>query len=173
MIPTAQQCVRTAFNEVGYTCKGKNDKYALYIDRNYPNFYNGKKYGIADFCDIYFDYCILVNAKSAKDAEKVLCQPAKSCGAGVGWSYDYYKAKKRNTSVAHYGDQIFLTKNQKKSGLYHTGMVYKVTEKYVYFTAANEAGKNGLRETKKHKYLKTNKKIFAYGRPFYSNWRDL
>lgn len=171
MKPTAQQVVRTAYSEVGYTCPAnKHNKYAAYIDKNYPNFYNGKKQGV-DFCDIYVDYCVLVNAKSAKDAEYVLCQPAKSCGAGVKWSYDYYKAHKRNTSIPHYGDQIFLSKDGKKSGLYHTGMVYKVTEKYVYFSAANEsATKNGkkVRETKKHKYLRTNKKIFAYGRPRYA-----
>lgn len=167
MKPTAQQAVRTAYSEVGYTCpKNKHNKYAAYIDKNYPDFYNGKKQGV-DFCDIFVDYCILVNAKSAKDAEYVLCQPAKSCGAGVGWSYKYYKAKQRNTSIAHYGDQIFLSSNGKLDGLYHTGIVYKVNSKYVYFVAANERGTGGKRETKKHKYLKSNKKIFAYGRPRY------
>lgn len=173
MIPTSREVIRTAFSEVGYSCKGKNDKYALYIDKNFPTFYNGKKYGIANFCDIYCDYCVLVNAKSSKDAEKVLCQPSKSCGAGVKWSYKYYKQHKRNTSIPHYGDQIFLSKNGKQSGLYHTGLVYKVTSKYVYFTAANESAGDGKRHTKKHKYLRKNKKIFAYGRPFYSDWKDI
>lgn len=171
MKPTAKQCVTTALSEVGYSCVGKKDKYALFIDKNYPNFYNGKKYGVANFCDIYVDYCVIVNAKSDKDAEYVLCQPAKSCGAGVEWSWKYYKAKKRTSSTAHYGDQIFFSKNGKQSGLYHTGMVYKTDSKYVWFTAANEAAvKNGkkVRETKKHKYLKTNKKIYGYGRPRYA-----
>ena len=167
MKPTARETVRTAYSEVGYSCIGKNDKYALFIDKKYPNFYNGRKYGVADFCDIFVDYCVLYNAKSDKDAEYVLCQPAKSCGAGVEWSYKYYKAKKRNTSIPHYGDQIFLSKNGKVSGLYHTGIVYKVTDKYVYYVAANE-GAGKTRKTQKHKYLRSNKKIFAYGRPRYA-----
>ena len=171
MKPTASQVEKTALSEVGYTCPAnKHNKYAAYIDKNFPTFYNGKKQG-ADFCDIFVDYCVLINAKSAKDAEYVLCQPAKSCGAGVKWSWKYYKAKGRTSSTAHFGDQIFLTKNGKASGLYHTGTVYKTDAKFVWFVAANEgATKNGkkVRETKKHKYLKTNKKIYGYGRPRYA-----
>ena len=171
MKPTAKQVVTTALSEVGYTCPAnKHNKYAGFIDKNYPGFYNGKKQGV-DFCDIFVDYCVLVNAKSAKDAEYVLCQPAKSCGAGVKWSWKYYKAKKRTTKTPHYGDQIFLTKNKKESGLYHTGTVYKTDSKYVWFVAANESAKKGgkkVRKTNKHKYLKINIKIYGYGRPRYA-----
>ena len=171
MKPTARETVRLAYSQVGYTCgTNKVNKYAGWIDKHYPTFYNSRKQGV-DFCDIFCDFCVLYNAKSAKDAEYVLCQPAKSCGAGVEWSYKYYKAKHRNTSIAHYGDQIFFSKNGKASGLYHTGIVYKVDSKYVYYVAANEAAvKNGkkCRAVKKHKYLKTNKRIFAYGRPRYT-----
>jgi len=171
MKPTAKQVISTALSEVGYTCgTNKHNKYAAYIDKNFPAFYNGKKQGV-DFCDIFVDYCVLYNARKSKDAEYVLCQPARSCGAGVGWSWKYYKAKKRTSSTAHYGDQLFLTKNGKSTGLYHTGIVYKTDTKYVYFIAANEgAVKNGkkVRKTKKHKYLKSNKKIYGYGRPRYA-----
>lgn len=171
MKPTAAQCVKTANSEVGYTCgTNKRNKYAAYIDKNFPTFYNGKKNGV-DFCDIFVDFCVLYNAKSAKDAEFVLCQPAKSCGAGVKWSWKYYKAKNRTTKTPHVGDQIFLTKNKKESGLYHTGIVAKVNSKYVWFDAANEgATKNGkkVRETKRHKYLRSNVKIYGYGRPRYA-----
>ena len=177
MIPKAADCVRTMFNEVGYYCKGKNDKYALFFDKKMPNFYNYGKYGVSNFCDIFFDYCIAVNCGgSEKDAEKTLCQPAKSCGAGVEWSYKYYKAKKRNTSIGHYGDQIFFSKNGKQSGLYHTGGVYKVTKKCYYYVAANEGAiVNGkkVRMTKKHRINKNDKRIFAFGRPFYSDWKDI
>ena len=177
MIPKAADCVRTMFNEVGYYCTGKKDKYALFFDKKMPNFYNGDKYGVADFCDIFFDYCIAVNCGgSEKDAEKVLCQPAKSCGAGVEWSYKYYKAKKRNTSIGHYGDQIFLSKNGTIDGLYHTGGVYKVTAKCYYYVAANEGatvkGKK-VRMTKKHRINKNDKRIFAFGRPLYSDWKTI
>ena len=103
--------------------------------------------------------------KNAKDAEYILCQPAKSCGAGCKWSYEYYKSKHRNTSIPHYGDQIFL--NTKAGKCCHTGMVYKVDSKYVYYVAGNEGGGNG--EVQKHKLLKTSKNIYAYGRPRYTD----
>ena len=32
MIPKAADCVRTMYNEVGYSCVGKKDKYALFFD---------------------------------------------------------------------------------------------------------------------------------------------
>lgn len=172
MIPDSRSVVRKAYANVGYSCKGKYNSYAKWIDKNYPNFYNGKKYGVADWCDIFVDFCVLSVAKSDKDAEKVLCQPAKSAGAGVKWSYQYYKSKKRNTSIPHYGDQIFLSNSKTKFA--HTGIVYKVTAKCVYYIAGNEAGKKkGRRYVKKHKILRSNKKIYAYGRPFYSDWQTI
>lgn len=169
MIPSAKQSVTLAQSQVGYKCKGKKDKYAKEIDKNYPTFYNGKKYGCADWCAIFNDWTVLHIAKSAKDAEKVLCQPAKSAGAGVGWSYKYYKAKKRTTKTPHYGDEIFLKNSKGK--LSHTGKVYKVNSKYVWYTAGNETtvvkGKK-YQTVKKHKILRTNKKIYGYGRPKYA-----
>ena len=137
---------------------GKRNKYAKYIDSHFPTFYNGKKNG-ADWCDIFVDYCVLFKAQNAKDAEYVLCQPAKSCGAGVGWSWKYYKANKRTSKTPKYGYQIFL------NNLKHTGIVYNVDSKYVYYVAGNEGGGHG--EVKKHKLLKTSAKIYGYGRPRY------
>ena len=167
---TSREAVRTAFSQVGYKAeKGKKNKYAAWIDSHYPTFYNGKKNG-ADWCDVFVDFCVLWNTKNAKDAEHILCQPAKSCGAGCKYSYQYYKSKHRNTSIGHYGDQIFLNVKQ-KDGSYkkcaHTGIVYKVDNKYVYYVAGNEGGGNG--EVKKHKLLKTSKNIYAYGRPKYTD----
>ena len=162
---TSREAVRTAYSQVGYKAeKGKKNKYAKWIDSHYPTFYNGKKNG-ADWCDVFVDFCVLWNTKNAKDAEYILCQPSKSCGAGCKWSYQYYKSKHRNTSIPHYGDQIFL--NTKAGKCCHTGMVYKVDSKYVYYVAGNEGGGNG--EVKKHKLLKTSKNIYAYGRPKYTD----
>lgn len=169
MIPTASQSVKLAQSQVGYKCKGKKDKYAKEIDKNYPTFYNGKKYGCADWCDVFNDWTVLHLAKSAKDAEKVLCQPAKSAGAGVKYSYQYYKAKKRTTKTGKYGDQIFLKNSKGK--LSHTGKVYKVDTKYYYYTAGNETIiVKGVKyqAVRKHKISKTNKKIYGFGRPKYA-----
>ena len=160
MKPTAAVCVKLATSQIGYKAPGpgKRNKYAAWIDSHFPTFYNGKKNG-ADWCDVFVDYCVLKNANNAKDAEYVLCQPAKSCGAGVGWSWKYYKAKKRTSSVPKYGDQIFLNK------LKHTGIVIKVESKYVTYVAGNEGGGHG--QVKKHRILRSSKSIYGYGRPRY------
>ena len=164
MRPTDREVVRLAFSQVGYKAPGpgKKNKYAAWIDSHYPTFYNGKKNG-ADWCDVFVDFCVLYVARNAKDAEYVLCQPVRSCGAGCKWSYNYYKSKHRNNSIPHYGDQIFL--NTKSGKCCHTGIVYKVDDKYVYYVAGNEGGGHG--EVKKHKILKSSKSIYAFGRPRY------
>lgn len=163
--PRAREVVRLAFSQVGYKAPGpgKRNKYAAWIDIHYPTFYNGKKNG-ADWCDVFVDFCVLYMARNAKDAEYVLCQPSRSCGAGCKWSYNYYKAKHRNNSIPHYGDQIFL--NTKAGKCCHTGIVYKVDDKYVYYVAGNEGGGHG--EVKKHKIAKTSKSIYAFGVPRYA-----
>ena len=163
--PRAREVVRLAFSQVGYKAQGpgKRNKYAAWIDSHYPTFYNGKKNG-ADWCDVFVDFCVLYMARNAKDAEYVLCQPSRSCGAGCKWSYNYYKSKHRNNSIPHYGDQIFL--NTKAGKCCHTGIVYKVDEKYVYYVAGNEGGGHG--EVKKHKIAKTSKSIYAFGVPRYA-----
>lgn len=163
--PRAREVVRLAYSQVGYKAPGpgKRNKYAAWIDSHYPTFYNGKKNG-ADWCDVFVDFCVLYMARNAKDAEYVLCQPSRSCGAGCKWSYQYYKSKHRNNSIPHYGDQIFL--NTKAGKCCHTGIVYKVDEKYVYYVAGNEGGGHG--EVKKHKIAKTSKSIYAFGVPRYA-----
>lgn len=163
--PRAREVVRLAFSQVGYKAPGpgKRNKYAAWIDSHYPTFYNGKKNG-ADWCDVFVDFCVLYMARNAADAEYVLCQPSRSCGAGCKWSYQYYKSKHRNNSIPHYGDQIFL--NTKAGKCCHTGIVYKVDDKYVYYVAGNEGGGHG--EVKKHKIAKTSKSIYAFGVPRYA-----
>lgn len=161
MKPTVNQVIKLAQSQVGYKAPGpgKRNKYGVWIHSHFPTFYNGNKSN-CDWCDVFVDYCVLKIANNAKDAEYVLCQPARSCGAGVGWSWKYYKAKKRTTSTPKAGYQIFLNK------LKHTGIVYKVDSKYVYYIAGNEGGGHG--QVKKHKVLKTNKSIYGYGRPRYA-----
>ena len=160
---TSTQAVKTATSQVGYKQTGKSNKYGSWIHSHYPSFYNGNK-SYCDWCDVFVDYCVLYNTKNAKDAEYILCQPSRSCGAGVKWSYKYYKQHKRTSKTAKYGYQIFFTKDGKQSGLYHTGIVIKTDSKYVWYVAGNES-----KSVKKHKILRTNKKIYGYGRPRYTN----
>ena len=160
MRPTANACIKLARSQIGYKAPGpgKSNKYGVWINSHFPTFYNGNKSN-CDWCDVFFDYCILKIANNAKDAEYVTCQPARSCGAGVGWSWKYYNSKKRTSKAPHVGDQIFLNK------LKHTGMVIAVDTKYVTYVAGNEGGGHG--QVKKHKVLKTSKTIYGYGRPRY------
>ena len=167
MRPTARESVRLAYSQVGYKAPGpgKKNKYAKWFDTHMTKFFNGKKNGTTiDWCAIFVCFCVAYLAKTTTDACYVMCTPLKSCAAGVGWLWKYFKAKNRTTSVAHYGDIIFL--NSKKQKLAHVGIVYKVDTNYVYWTAGNEGGGHG--QVKKHKYAKTNSRIYGYGRPRYT-----
>ena len=167
MRPTSRETVRLAYSQVGYKAPGpgKKNKYAAWFDKNMSKFFNGKKNGVGiDWCAIFVCFCVAYLAKTTTDACFVLCTPLKSCAAGVGWLWKYFKAKKRTSSIPHYGDVIFL--NSKKQKLAHVGIIYKVTDKYIYWAAGNEGGGHGA--VKKHKYLRSNSKIYGYGRPRYT-----
>lgn len=161
-----------ARNEVGYLEKKSNkdldDKTANAGDKNYTKyardldningFYNGKKNGYS-WCDIFVDWCF-VKAFGVDRALELLCQPKKSCGAGVGYSCDYYKNNGQFFTKAQIGDQIFF-KNSKGVRT-HTGLVVGVDDKYVY-TIEGNAG-DGVREKK---YTHNSSSIYGYGRPNY------
>lgn len=167
MRPTARESVRLAYSQVGYKAPGpgKKNKYAKWFDNDMPQFFNYKKNGTTiDWCAIFACFCVAYLAKNVNDAIYVMCTPKKSAAASVKWLYTYFKQHQRNTSIAHYGDIIFL--KNKKTNFGHVGVVYKVTSKYVYFCAGNEGGGHGA--VKKHRYLLTNSRIFAYGRPRYT-----
>lgn len=160
----AKNVVATAIAEIGYqeTPKGSNkNKYATYIDKNYPNFYNGKKGGggVA-WCDIFVDYCVLVNSTDMNDALYVLCQPAKSAGAGCSFSYGYYKEKGRTGKEPQIGAQIFFGTGKKPT---HTGIVVDFNNDSVITVEGNTDD-----AVKKHTYKRTSSKIFGYGYPRYS-----
>lgn len=157
----AKRLVEYALSQVGYSesPKGSNkNKYAAEIDKNYPDFYNGKKNGVA-WCDVFVDYCFLHCFGETK-ALYMLCQPKKSCGAGCKFSAEYYKAKNRFGGTAEVGSQIFFTNG---NTINHTGIVYKVDSNKVYTVEGNTDD-----QVKTHSYSLTSKKIYGYGYPRYS-----
>ena len=159
-----KKVIEIAESQIGYTEKGTNQtKYAKFFDTEYPNFYNGKKQG-AEWCDIFVDWCF-VQAYGFKDAIKLLCQPTKSCGAGVTFSYDYYKAKKQTGSTPKVGAQIFFRANKDSKKPNHTGLVVAVekTDKYYKITTIEGNKSNSV---KKCVYT-TDTKIFGFGYPDY------
>lgn len=163
--------LQIALDEVGYIGKksnkdldsktanirGKWTKYARDLD-NITGFYNGKKNGF-DYCDVFVDWC-MVRAYGAELAKKLLCQPARSLGAGTGYSARYYQQKGQYYKFPEVGDQIFFRYGIE---IGHTGYVWKVTNSYVYTVEGNVNCAVVQRQ-----YAKTNKVIDGYGRPNYS-----
>lgn len=155
-----QKLIDYALSQVGYaeTPKGSNkNKYAVMIDTQFPDFYNGKKNGYAAWCDIFADACFLT-CFGEDETLRLLCQPRKSCGAGCKFSAGYFKAKKQFDDNAKVGDQIFFYDN--KGEINHTGIVTKVEGGYVYTVEGNSGD-----EVKTHRYSASNKKIAGYGHP--------
>lgn len=143
-------------------------KYARDFDEKYTTFYNGKKNGYA-WCDVFVDWCF-VQAFGEERARELLCQPLRSCGAGVGYSCDYYKAKGQfYSSNPKVGDQIFF-KNSSGART-HTGLVYQVDANYVYTIEGNTSSTAGVVANggcvRKKKYARNYKYIYGYGRPNY------
>lgn len=163
-----------ALGEVGYKEKKTNEqlddnnanaghnnynKYAKYIDDNYPAFYNTKKNG-CDWCDIFVDY-LFIKAYGYKDALRLTCQTEYSCGAGCTYSYMYYKANSQVGRVPKLGAQIFFSKNG--TTCYHTGIVVD----YDSETVTTVEGNAGDCVCKKI-YSRFDSQIFGYGYPKYT-----
>lgn len=169
----ASTVVNLALSEVGYyekktnsdlssktANKGSNNfnKFADYIDKNFPTFYNTKKNG-AEWCDIFVDYLFL-KSFGLESALSLTCQPLKSCGAGCWFSAQYYNSKKQFSKTPKYGSQIFFGSNF--DDCYHTGIVYNVDDVYVYTVEGNSSDC-----VAKRKYKLTDNRIFGYGHPKY------
>lgn len=158
-----QELIGYALSQVGVaeTPKGSNkNKFAVMIDTQFPDFYNGKKNGAA-WCDVFVDACFLT-CFGEDETLRLLCQPKKSCGAGCKFSAGYFKAKKQFDKSASVGDQIFFYDN--KGEINHTGIVHKVEDGYVYTVEGNSGD-----EVKTHRYAASNKKIAGYGHP---DWKE-
>lgn len=164
---TVEKVVSLAKSQIGYKEVGTNgNKFATYIDKNYPDFYNGKKawsydsdgvaHGGAEWCDIFVDAIVLMCSKTEAEALYVLCQPKMSAGAGCKYSYEYYKGKGRAGTEPKVGAQVFF------NNFSHTGIVIDVTNDSIVTVEGNSGN-----AVKKHTYKKTSTKICGYGYPRY------
>lgn len=167
-----ERLVATAVDQVGYTGKksnaqldsftanggGKYNKYARDLDV-LKDFYNGPKQGF-DWCDVFVDWCF-VQTFGRELAQKLTCQPNRSCGAGTGYSLGYYKANGRFFSTPQVGDQIFFGDTR---STWHTGIVTKVSSGYVTTVEGNAGNPSAVRSCT---YKRTYAYIKGYGRP---NW---
>lgn len=163
----SQTVIDVALSQVGYKEKASNNqlddpnanagsnnwnKYARDIDENYPDFYNGKKNGY-DWCDIFVDWCF-IQAYGRENAQKLLCQPNNSCGAGCEYSYRYYKDKGQVGSSPKKGAQIFF------GDLDHTGIVVDFDTDYIWTVEGNSGN-----EVKNKRYSRNDSWIYGYGYP--------
>lgn len=182
---TPERLIAVALREKGYLEKAtlaqlesltanagyKNyTKYARDLDA-IPNFYNGKKQGVA-WCDMFVDWCMLT-AFGLAAGQKLLCQPDRSYGAGCPSSVNYYKEKGRfYTSNPKPGDQIFFWNSQKTYAA-HTGIVTNVDKQYVYTVEGNTSSQSGVVDNGggvfEKKYSLSYSRICGYGRPDYEN----
>lgn len=181
MAYTAKQVIAIAEKEVGYLEKNSNsnldsktgnagyNNYTKYArDLFNADYYNGNKNGYA-WCDVFVDWCHWIAAgKDSKEAQRVICQTG-DCGAGCGWSADYYRAAGRFYSSPKPGDQIFFGESGDE---YHTGIVYAVDSYYVYTIEGNTSSASGVVDNGggvfKKSYSRSYYGISGYGRPRYN-----
>lgn len=167
-----EKVIKIAEAEIGYKEKASNSqlydktanagynnytKYANDIDTKYPDIYNGKKNGY-DWCDVFVDWCF-IQAYGREDAQRLLCQPNKSCGAGCDYSYGYYEAKGQTGKAPRLGAQIFF------GDLDHTGIVVDYDDSFVWTVEGNTG--SGVNEVCKKKYSRGSTWIYGYGYPAY------
>lgn len=141
---------------------GNFTKYARDLDA-VTNFYNGAKNGYA-WCDIFVDW-LFYHTFGAESAMKMLCQPAKSLGAGCLYSAGYYKSAGRWTKTPAEGHQIFFTYSAGEVS--HTGIVESVTDTQV-ITIEGNAGDQVTR----CRYNKNDSHIYGYGIPRWDQVAD-
>lgn len=138
---------------------GKYNKYARDLDA-LGDFYNGKKNGY-DWCDVFVDWCF-VQTFGRELAQKLLCQPDKSLGAGTAYSLNYYKQSGRFFSAPQPGDQIFFGDSR---STWHTGLVVKVDGGYAHTVEGNAGNPSAVRSGR---YVLGGRTIKGYGRPDWS-----
>lgn len=165
--------VELAKSEVGYKEKATNqylddktnnaghanfNKYAKYIDDNYPNFYNGPKNGF-DWCAVFVDY-LFIKSYGYADALRLSCQPEKSYGASCTASMNYFKDKKQFDKIPTIGAQIFFGEKNTST---HTGLVVGINGDKI-ITVEGNAGDAVCEKS----YDKSYSKILGYGHPKYT-----
>lgn len=143
------------------------NKYAAYIDTNYPNFYNGKKNGYA-WCDCHVDAKFIMFF-GYENALKLLCQPERSTGAGCKYSAQFFRNKGQFYNSPKVGDQIFFGSYGDEG---HTGIVVAVNGNVVTTVEGNTSGGGGINAegdgVYEKKYNISTQYIPGYGRPNYN-----
>ena len=186
MANTANKVIEYALSQVGYLEKNTGDLKYLYDKTANAGYNNYTFYGYemhklypsvmdypASWCDCFVDYCFY-KTYGVDNAKKML---GGNFDDYTKNSINLYKNKKafylRSETIPQPGDQIFFSKNGTFAGVYHTGLVIKVSSDTVYTVEGNTSGgsdvdPNGGGVFQKS-YSLSNTKIYGYGRPPYDN----
>lgn len=177
---TASKLLAIAAEEVGYLEKKTNaqldsktanagrNNYTKYArDLFKAGFFNGNKNGFP-WCTsfVVWLFWILCN----KDKEKALKMTfqAGPYGASCKYAAGYYRKAGRFYKSPKVGDQIFFGP---KGAETHTGIVYHVSDKYVYTIEGNTSGASGVVANGggvcRKQYALSYNEISGYGRPQY------
>ena len=184
MSNTVDKVINIALAEVGYLEKSKKaytkNQEVLDSKEDGAGSENYTKYGrdmhelypaVMDFpapwCDSFIDWCFY-KAYGEADAKALL---GGNFNDYTVYSAQLYKNKKAwYTSKPQVGDQIFF---KYKGKICHTGLVYKVSEGYVFTIEGNTSSADGMvvngGRVNAKKYSLTYTYIAGYGRPKYDD----
>lgn len=174
----AKTVIAIACGEVGYLEKKTNKnlesktanagynnftKYAKELD-GIKGFYNGSKNGYS-WCAVFVDWC-MYKAFGEKAMKKLTHHT--ELGASCTFSAREYQKNKRWYDLPKVGDEIFFGSTTNCS---HTGLVYKIDDKFVYTIEGNTSTQNGVIANGggvcQKKYALNSSSIAGYGRPKY------
>lgn len=161
---TVNEFVTTAQHQIGYKEEGTNiTKYSKDFDTTYWQFFNTKKQG-AEWCSIFVHWCAVKTIGKDKTLKFFGETPKTNAAAGVGYFWDYLKAKGYKSSAANakMGDIIFF-KNTK--GISHVGIVEKVDSKNIISIEGNKSN-----SVKRCTHSKTSSTIYGVMSPTWSQF---
>ena len=161
---TVNEFVTTAQHQIGYKESGTNiTKYSEDFDTKYWQFFNTKKQG-AEWCSIFVHWCAVKTIGKDKTLKFFGETPKTNAAAGVGYFWDYLKAKgyKSSAAKAKMGDIIFF-KNTK--GISHVGIVEKVDSKNIISIEGNKSN-----SVKRCTHSKTSSTIYGVMSPTWSQF---
>jgi len=165
--------IRTAKAEVGYQGAKKSSKYTRELDAvNYWNM--GPKEGAADWCSIFFNWCVYKSTRNANeviepskgDAHFFLFEPdsGENLAAGCTFAAQYYQRAGRwsdKCKDACTGDQVFFRNYA------HTGLMIGYDNDGIYTIEGNVDGNKV--EERFYTYAQAEDPSFidGFGHPYY------
>lgn len=172
---TPNQVIAVASGEVGYLEKKSNaqldsktanagyNNFTRYWRDTYPKFQG------QPWCDDFVKWCFIATYGKPK-ANEMLCGGADSYYTPT--SANFFQKLGRLDRNPKAGDQVFFSRDASTAAIYHTGIVEKVDDNYVYTIEGNTSSTSGVVPNGggvwRKKYLRANfKSKMWFGHPKY------